>query len=103
MSEFKVTGVSFLPHVKVKLGKPVMVHSGLRSPLVAKKAGCIGNRKSIRGSWKFTVVCEGYSTSSRTRAVFYTQETHKKYNNVIFQHAFRAVQYNLPSAQQVVW
>ena len=32
---------------------------------------------------------------------FTQQQTHKNYNNVISQHTFPAVQYNLPSAQQV--
>ena len=32
---------------------------------------------------------------------FIQQQTHKNYNNVISQHTFPAVQYNLPSDQQV--
>jgi len=34
---------------------------------------------------------------------FTQQQTHKSCKNVISQHTFSAVQYNLPSAQQVAW
>jgi len=49
------------------------------------------------------LVVRGSFNKFQDSLYFTQQQTHKNYNNVIFQRTFPAVQYNLPSAQQVAW